>query len=158
MTNSPVKRPPLGSPSAFSMLRWLATVGFLVYAGTMVYGVWRSATSGISLASTLGTMSLGLVYGLFLAVFVVLIWLKPSTEKARALETGDYSKLDDERHQQVVMRSAQSTLWLAIGGVLVVGSLVDMLLYRRMPIRSLVEAAILMIIWQFAYMSWEKRM
>jgi len=144
--------------SNFSRMRWLGTVGFVVYAGTILYGICRAIRQGVPLGTALGTMSLGLVYGVFLGMYVLLSWLKPSAEKARALETGDYSKVDDERHKLVVMRSAQSTLWLAIGGVLVIGSLVDMVVYRRMPIRSVVEAAVLMMVWQLSYMQWNKRM
>ena len=111
----------------------------------------NKTTTGIPLATTLGAMSMSLVFGGLLTFLVLLMWTNPSREKIRSLETGDRSRLDDERHKQVVMRSAQSTLWLAMGALLVVGSLVDMLVYRTMPVRSVIEVVMLFMIWQLSH-------
>lgn len=147
-----------GRLGSYSRLRWLSTVGYALYVVALGIVVWKGTTNGLSLVQALSRSSLVLVYGAVVGFFVLLIWLKPSEEKARAMETGDYTRVGDERHLQVTMRSAYSTLGYAFGAILVVGTLVDILVYRTLPVRSLVEAGVLLVIWQFSYMSWNKRM
>lgn len=143
--------------SAFNRVRLISTAGFVTYATAILYGIYKQSAQGVPWANIVGN-SLGLIYVVVLAFFVLLIWVRPSAEKAKALDSGDYSRINDERHAQVVMRSAQSTVLLALGGILVVGSLAEMLFFRSMPIRSFAAAALLLVVWQLLYIYWDKRM
>lgn len=147
-----------GRSGSYNRLKWLSTVGYALYVVALGIIVWKGTGDGLSLAQSISRSSLVLVYGAVIGFFVLLSWLKPSEEKARAMETGDYTRVGDERHLQVTMRSAYSTLGYAFGAILVVGTLVDILIYRTLPVRSFVEAGVLLMIWQLSYMSWNKRM
>lgn len=88
---------------------------------------------------------------------MIYAWLSPSEEKAKAVETGDYRRVNDERHRLLTMRSAQTAVTIAIAAILVIGSAVDVLVGHTYPVRSFSEALLLFFVWQGAYVYWKGR-
>jgi len=103
---------------------------------------------------------------LFSSVFWVLYamyyWLDRSNRLPGFLKKPtDYDQLVvelDERFQLVWEKAAATTLYWVLGLVFVFGSLYDILLTRRWPVRSVGEVMLILVIWTVAYRYWEKRL
>jgi len=64
----------------------------------------------------------------------------------------------DERYQLVVEKAAATALYWILGLVFVLGSLYDILITRRWPVRSIGEVVLILLVWTVAYRYWAKRM
>lgn len=87
----------------------------------------------------------------------LVFWLrKPTPEYLHALETGDRSRLEDERAQRVGGAAAATTLSILWPILLFGGVLYDVLIRGELPIRSAAELAIILLIWGLASWHWNR--
>ncbi len=146
------------APGAFQRNRLLSTACGIWYLGIFGWGVWHRMAAGATLVAAVADLALMAVGAVVSAFFLLLAWVMPSEEKAKALESGDFRRVNDERHQLVAMRSAHTAVGVTIIGLLTVGSAAEILLYHTYPVRSFVEAGAVLVIWQVAYMFWNRRL
>lgn len=145
------------SPGVFGRVRAVALAGCVIYLVQTGFMFSKAYSQTGSLSDALGKTGLMLVYGVFIGIVGILAIAAPSEEKIRAAETGDFSRVYDERYEEVVHLSAKTTLWAVIALLFIGGSLVDMLVYRTMPIRAWIEGFAVLLVWQLAYSYWNKR-
>ena len=87
----------------------------------------------------------------------LLFWLKkPTPEYLHALETGDRSRLEDERAQRVGGAAAATTLSVFWPILLVGGVLYEVLILGELPIRSAAELGIVLLVWGVASWHWTR--
>lgn len=146
------------APGAFQRNRLLSTACGIWYLGIFGWGIWRRMAAGATLGAAVADLALMAVTAIVSGFFLLLAWVLPSEEKAKALESGDYRRVNDERHQLVAMRSAHTAVGFTLIGLLTVGSAAEILLYHTYPVRSFVEAGAVLVIWQVAYMFWNRRL
>ncbi|HEY3316289.1 MAG TPA: hypothetical protein VGL40_13555 [Bacillota bacterium] len=134
-----------------------ATASGLLYLFVVARGLWNRISGGMTVAEALSSLVIQLILAAALVIVLVYDWLSPSEEKAKAIETGDYRRVNDERHRLLAMRSAHTVLSIALVAILLVGSAVDILVYHTYPVRSFVDAGLLLFAWQAAYVYWRRR-
>ena len=87
----------------------------------------------------------------------LLFWLrKPTPEYLHALETGDRSRLEDERAQRVGGAAAATTLSVFWPMLLFGGVLYEVLFRGEWPIRTGLEVGIILLIWGLASWRWNR--
>jgi len=122
------------------------------------------ASAAAYLASILagggGTEGWGWIALLLLALFAagaLLFWLrKPTPEYLHALETGDVSRVQDERAQRVGGAAAVITLNISLLILLFGGVLYEVLFRGEWPIRTGVELVIILLVWSLASWHWNR--
>jgi len=99
---------------------------------------------------------------LFSVLYLIDVFLKdPSPKLESAIERIDVDRVRaeyDERFRQLWEKSAAATLYWALGLIFVLGSLYDILITRRWPVRSVGEVVLILVVWTVAYRYWEKRL
>ncbi|MHB0886019.1 MAG: hypothetical protein ACYC6I_09900 [Bacillota bacterium] len=137
---------------------YLSSASGLFFLFVVARGVWNRVAGGMTVLKALSDLILVVIMAVATVLMLVYAWLAPSEEKARAIETGDYSRLRDERHRLLAMRSAHAVLSVALIVILTVGSAVDIFTYHGYPVRSFIEAGVLLAAWQAAYAYWDRRL
>jgi len=137
---------------------YLSSASGLFFLFVVARGVWTRVAGGMTVLEALSDLILAVIMAVATVLMLVYVWLSPSEEKARAIETGDYSRLHDERHRFLAMRSAHTVLSAALVAILIVGSAVDIVTYHGYPVRSFIEAGVLLAAWQAAYAYWERKL
>ena len=94
--------------------------------------------------------------GLFAAGALLFYLRKPTPEYLHALETGDHSRLQDERAQRVGGAAAAITLSIFVPVLLFGGILYEVLVRGEWPIRTGVELCIILLIWGLAGRHWNR--
>lgn len=93
------------------------------------------------------------------AVLVIARWFaKIGDDVVGGFEKGDLSRYYDERHTQISGASAVGALKCSIILVLFGGALYDLVITRMWPVRSVVEAVLIGVIWFVSYRRWDKRL
>ena len=130
----------------------------LFYVLIVARGIWVRVESGQTVPEALSEIILAVIAGVATVAMLIYAWLSPSEEKARAISSGDYSRMNDERNRLVAMRSAHSVLSAALIAFVTIGAAVDILTYHGYPVRSFIEAGALLAGWQVAYAYWDGRL
>ena len=97
-----------------------------------------------------------LLLGLFAAGALLLYWRKPTPEYLHALETGDLSRVQDERAQRVGGAAAAITLSVALPILFFGGMLYEVLVRGEWPIRTGLEVGIILLMWSLASWHWNR--
>jgi hypothetical protein len=97
-----------------------------------------------------------LLLGLFAAGALLLYWRKPTPEYLHALETGDHSRLQDERAQRVGGAAAAITLSIFVPILFFGGVLYEVLVRGEWPIRTGVEVGVILLVWSLASWHWNR--
>ena len=97
-----------------------------------------------------------LVLGLFAGGALLLYLRKPSPEYLHALETGDRSRLEDERAQRVGGAAAAITLSVFVPMLLFGGVLYEVLVRGEWPIRTGLEVGVILVVWSLASWHWNR--
>ncbi|MCJ7752550.1 MAG: hypothetical protein MUQ65_15915 [Armatimonadetes bacterium] len=107
-----------------------------------------------------GTEGLGWMYfllpGLLVAGALLLYVRKPTPEYLHALETGDHSRLQDERAQRVGGAAAAITLSIFVPILFFGGVLYEVLFRGEWPIRTGLEVVIILLVWSLASWHWNR--
>lgn len=137
--------------------RLVTTIGMVVFLVGTAIAYTHKMLSG----ETVGPdqcVFIGAIAAAYLALLIYLWAVKPSSEKVRAIESGDSSRLVDERYQLVQGRSAVTTVYSMMLIILTGGGLYDVIVTRMWPARSLVEVILIFVIWNIAYAGWNKKL
>jgi len=94
--------------------------------------------------------------GLFAAGALLFYRRKPSPEYLYALETGDGSRLQDERAQRVGGAAAALTLSVSLPILFFGGVLYEVLVRGEWPIRTYLELGVILLIWGLAGRHWNR--
>lgn len=94
--------------------------------------------------------------GLFAAGALLFYRRKPSPEYLHALETGDLSRVQDERAQRAGGAAAVITLNVSLPILLFGGMLYEVLFRGEWPIRTGLEVVIILLIWSLASWHWNR--
>lgn len=98
------------------------------------------------------------MWGVYAAILIV-YWLKPpSRERLYAMGTGDTSRIMDERAQQVLGKTASTTLSIFFILLVFIGGPYEMIVEGSWPRETLVIAFVLAAIWSIASAYWNRRM
>ena len=97
-----------------------------------------------------------LLLGLFAAGALLLYWRKPTPEYLHALETGDLSRVQDERAQRAGGAAAVITLNISLLILFFGGALYEVLVRGEWPIRTGLEVVIILLIWSLASWHWNR--
>jgi len=92
------------------------------------------------------------------AVFFAFWRDRPGPERLHALETGDPSRVNDERMQQVQGKAAQITIIVFLGLLVFVGVPSETIVAGNWPVIIFVEIATLLIVWAAATAYWNRRL
>ena len=93
------------------------------------------------------------------AVVVMVYWIvKPSREYLYAQGTGDRSRIDDERAQEVKGRAADTTINVFMGVMILVGVPYEVIIQGVLPFRSGVEMAVILLVWGLASWRWKRKL
>ena len=93
------------------------------------------------------------------AVVAMVYWIvKPSCEYLYVLGTGDRSQVDDERAQEVKGRSANTTLRIFLGVILLAGVPYEVLVQGVVPVRSYAEMAVIFLVWGVTSRHWKRKL
>lgn len=101
---------------------------------------------------------------LLLVLFVSVILLirtwtyTPESEHLYAMETGDTTRMNDERMQQIQYKAAQTTLPVFMGILILVGIPYEAIVIGRWPVLTLIDFGVLFIIWTAATTYWNKKL
>ena len=102
-------------------------------------------------------MMLGLA--VWCAVVVMVYWIvKPSREYLYAQGTGDRSRIDDERAQEVKGRAADTTINVFMGVMILVGVPYEVIIQGVLPFRSYAEMAVICLVWGLASWRWKRKL
>lgn len=142
---------------AMQRVRFITAGASAIYLVSIIYQAVRVYGRTGDTAAVLEKMGLSFVYGGFVLFVLILTLLFPSEEKAKAMETGNFDKLYDERYLQVTRASAHTSLIAVIVLLLTAGSLVDILVYHTLPIRAWIEGLGSLAIWQISFLIWNRR-
>ncbi len=137
---------------------YFATACGLLLVMALVHGVTTRVAQGMTVLEALSDLILVVIMAAVTVLMLIYNWLTPSEEMARAIATGDYTRVSDERYRLLAMRSAHTALSVALVAILGVGSAVDILTYHTYPARSFIEAALLLAVWQASYAYWERKL
>jgi hypothetical protein len=93
------------------------------------------------------------------AVVVMVYWIvKPSREYLYAQGTGDRSRIDDERAQEVKGRAADTTINVFMGVMFLVGVPYEVIIQGVLPFRSYAEMAVICLVWGLASWRWKRKL
>ena len=136
-------------------MRLIVTIGVLPYLLIAPYLIINAVLSG----EWEGTH--WFLVAMWVALLAILIaqWaVRPSPERREAIETGDFTRVQDERFQAVQGRSAVTTLNILVILLFVGGILYDVLVTRQWPFRSFVEIILIIVIWSIAGWWWNRKL
>ena len=94
--------------------------------------------------------------GLLAAGALLFYRRQPTPEYLHALETGDLSRVQDERAQRVGGAAAAITLSVALPILFFGGMLYEVLVRGEWPIRTGVELVIVLLVWSLAGWHWNR--
>ena len=137
-------------------MRLLATIGALLLTALLAASYLFPDFVGFRLD---GAHWLALSVGVSAAIVFTVFWVvKPSREYLYAQGTGDRSRIDDERAQEVKGRAAATTIPVLLGVVLLVGVPYEMLVQGVLPFRSYAEMAAILLVWGLASWRWNRKL
>ncbi|GAF25294.1 hypothetical protein MTY_0626 [Moorella thermoacetica Y72] len=144
------QKPFLRRPN-FHRMRWRFTVislGVLLAVGYQLAELWQKGFGPDDWDSYLLLLALAIPF----IVSTPMAWLqKPDDEVIEALETGNFTRLADERDRLARMQAGNAALKFTIIFILVAGSLFDILVTHRWPARSLLEIELMAVAWHYFY-------
>ncbi len=124
----------------------LVTLARMIYLLVVRSASWESS-DGILVAFALAGL-----------VMILACWrTTPSPERAYAIETGDNSRLKDERYRLVEGQAANTTLSVFLMALLFGGVLYETLVTGQWPVRTLVEIALICVILAGSILYWNRR-
>lgn len=95
----------------------------------------------------------------YFAAMLACLWLqRPSSERLYAIETGDRSRIMDERAQLVQGKAAGATLSIFTGVLILGGGLYETVGLGRWPLLTGVELLVLLSVWVAATTYWDRRL
>lgn len=95
----------------------------------------------------------------YFAAMLACLWLqRPSSERLYAIETGDRSRIMDERAQLVQGKAAQTTLSIFAAVLILGGGLYETVGLGRWPLLTGVELLVLLSVWVAAATYWDRRL
>ena len=93
------------------------------------------------------------------AVVVMVYWIvKPSREYLYAQGTGDRSRIDDERAQEVKGRAADTTINVFVGFMFLVGVPYEVIIQGVLPFRSYAEMAVILLVGGLSSWRWKRKL
>lgn len=98
------------------------------------------------------------VAGLALATLAALWLRRPDQDFVQAFEQGNPERWRDERYHAVLGRAAVTTLVGLLILVLTAGGLHDVFVTHRWPVRSFVEAFLIVVVWRASFSWWNRRL
>lgn len=139
----------------YQILRWVVTPG----------GILMLITGSIQLIHALQTGTWSFIE--WINLFSMIVWLiilysywfvRPSPERLEAIETGDYSRLLDERTQLVNGKGAHATLMIFLLFLFILGPLYDILVTHQWPVRTFIEIVLLAVIQTVSLTWWNRKL
>ncbi|APC09324.1 hypothetical protein MORE_11700 [Moorella thermoacetica] len=144
------QKPFLRRPN-FHRMRWrfsVISLGVLLAVGYQLAELWQKGFGPDDWDSYLLLLALAIPF----IVSTPMAWLqKPDDEVIEALETGNFTRLADERDRLARMQAGNAALKFTIIFILVAGSLFDILVTHRWPARSLLEIELMAVAWHYFY-------
>ena len=124
----------------------LVTLVRLIYLLVVRSARWESSDGMLAAVALVGL------------VMILAYWrTPPSPERVYALETGDSSRLRDERYRLVQGQAANTTLSVFFLVLLCGGLLYEILVTGQWPVRTLVEVALICVILAGSTLYWNRR-
>jgi hypothetical protein len=151
-------RRPLRSVSAWHLNRLLVTVSGLIFSAGTSLPLIIHLVRGDRVFRIDQLLFIFILCSAYIAMIIYLWIYKPDREKVQAFETGDHRKIQDERYQAIVGKSAVSALYRILVILCVAGTLYDLLITKTWPVRTLTEVIGILVIWQFSYNQWSKKL
>lgn len=93
-----------------------------------------------------------------IVLLLYFLGMKDNPEQVEALKTGDFSRVNDERIQAVMSRSALAALNIFLRVLLFGGFFYDVVVTRQWPIRTLIEFVVIGIIWTATATWWNRKL
>lgn len=135
-------------------LRLVVTIGVFPFVAFVAARLlYLLVTGGAVEESDWIAIGLGVFFGALVAGYWI---IKPAPEYLYALETGDRSRMDDERAERVRGRSAVTTLSIFAVALFLGGVLYEVLVQGAWPIRSSSELGLILLIWGLASRYWNR--
>lgn len=151
--------PSAKTPVEAGQMRWqhirrILVIGFvpilLVTAGMILYHLITGQWQDID----------WLLVGMLACYTVVLLvyWRnRPGPERLYAMETGDVSRISDERMQQIQGKAAQVTINIFLIFLIFVGIPYETIVMGNWPFLTFIEFVILLVVWTIMTTYWNRR-
>lgn len=131
------------------------TLTVLLLAGLRAVSLWHEGLGLNNWDSYLLLSALVIPF----AVATLMSWLlKRDDEEIEAIETDDYTRLHDERDNLSRLKAGDAAFTFIGIFVLIAGSLFDVLVTHRYPVRSLLEFELMIGAWIYFYHKYRSKM
>ena len=124
---------------------------FLSLSGLMLYHKFSGQWHNVDLLYSF----------IWIASVILLIafwWYSPGSERLLAMETGDGTRFNDERMQDVQEKAALTTIPVFLGFLVFILVPFEAIVEGKWPLRTFFYAIVLLVIWASARIYWNRRL